>query len=63
MHVHSAGVGEKGAYSFVAAHRKKHKELNTHAHTHTHTHKHTHTCNQSQRERVKRSGKETYKLQ
>ena len=57
--VHSAGVGEKGAYIFTRVHCKKYNELithtraraRTHAHTHarthaharTHTHTHTHT--------------------
>ena len=48
MHVHGAGVGKKGVYSFYFHVRncKKHNKhththMQPHAHTHTHTHMHT----------------------
>ena len=49
--VHSAGVGEKGAYIFTRVHCKKYNELithtraraRTHAHTHARAHARTHT--------------------
>ena len=57
MHVHSAWVGEKGAYNFTSAHHKKYNKLGTNTHTHTHicawTHEtnHTHTHSKDKWER------------
>ena len=41
MHVHSAGIGEKGGYNFTLAHCKKHNKLSARMHTYTQTHTHT----------------------
>ena len=47
MHVHSAGIGEKGGYNFTLAHCKKHNKLSARTHTYTHTHTHKHTLSYS----------------
>ena len=45
--MHSTGVGEKAAYNFTSAHRKKHNKLSTSTRARAHTHTEaTHTRNQ-----------------